>query len=631
MFAGLITIAPGTEPQDFAEPAALSAALAPYHRPDREGCWQQGPALLLAQRQFNAPQSRDPELPLRCGQTGVVLAFWGRLDNREQLAAALALDRQRLASLADSELVLATWQRWGEALPLHLVGDFALAVVDAARRRVFLARDAVGIKPLYYRHDASVFAFASSAAALRTLRGLPLTPDPEWMAQYLLHLSNSPERSGYRELHKLPPGHSLSVDAEGRATLSRWHHWRDDAPDAHARDPRWVEQYRAQLEEAIRCRMPSDYPLGTENSGGIDSATVTAYLARFLGDPGDRLHSFAFALCEQEPAYILETSQAAGVRHNYVITARSDEAETPDQVLERTLRVLGLPEEHSNGSGHTPFYREAQARGIRTLYSGFGGDEVVTNPASHVRLELLDAGRYEQLQELLPGNALTRRLRVAKMLLTSRKSPAYNPDFWLAWNERWPHQPLRAEVVAAYGLREAYFATAIYDAPYRRTNDFILQHLLQQAFIPARLESCTLAAASWGIEYRWPLWDARLVQQYLSTPSIEKRGPGRMGRYLHRRAIDGVVPQRVAWKPSKDMGAPSSSSHLGLATEASARRHQALLHDLHPALVDLVDVARLRAQLGISFAQGSAGALIGQHFTALHMLNRWLHGHAGPA
>lgn len=629
MFAGLITIAPGPVPRDFADPAVLGAALAPYHRPDREGLWQEGPALLLAQRCFNAPQSRDGQLPLRCGETGVALAFWGRLDNREDLAEALAIDRQRLAGLTDSELVLAAWRRWGEALPEQLVGDFALAVVDAARRRLFLARDALGVKPLYYRHDSSVFAFASSAAALRTLRGLPLTPDPEWMAQYLLRLSMSHDRTGYRELRKLPAGHSLSLDADGRATLRRWHQWRDDCPDALERDPRWVEQYRERLEEAIRCRMPSDYPLGTENSGGIDSATVTAYLARFLGQPGDRLHSFAFALCEQEPAYILETSQAANIRHNYIITSRSGEAERSDETQERTLRVLGYPEEHGNGSGHTPFYREAQARGIRTMYSGFGGDEVVTHPAAHVRLELLDAGRYEQLQALWPGNALMRRLRVAKMVLKPRSNPSHNPDFWRAWNQRWPQQPLRAEVVAEYGLREAYFATAVYDAPYRRTNDFILKHLLRQAFIPTRLENCTLAAASWGIEYRWPLWDTRLVQQYLSTPSIEKRGPADMGRYLHRRAIDGVVPSRVAWKPRKDMGYGALLTMGGALPEATIRRHQALLHDLHPALVALVDGSRLQAQLTALAAGSAIDAFVNRQFGALHSLNAWLRGQAG--
>ncbi|WP_162932360.1 asparagine synthase-related protein [Solimonas sp. K1W22B-7] len=624
MFAGLMCPGTGTSPLQFAEPGRLGAALAPYHRPDREGLWCEGPALLLAQRVFNAAASRDEVLPLRCAESGAVVAFWGRLDNRGELAQALGLQPAQLGPMLDSALVLQAWRRWGDALPEHLAGDFAIAVVDPRRRRLLLVRDAMGIKPLYYRDDAGALAFATSAAALKTLRGMALTPDRRWMAEYVLWLSPSEERTGYREIRKLPPGHLMILEAGARPLLRRWHHWRDDSPDAVIRDSRWVDAYRARLEEAIRCRMPSEYPLGTENSGGIDSATVTSYLARFLDDPGDRLHGFALLLYEEEQAFILETSQAAGIRHNYVATSRNESEEQREALRLRTLRVIGYPEENANGSGHTPFYREAQARGIRTLYSGFGGDEVVSNPAAHVRLEMLDAGRYETLQDMLPGNALTRRLRVARMLLKRRGKPSHDPVSWRARNLRWSQQPLRREVVEEFGLRDAWFATAVHDAPYRRTNDFILQYLLRQPYIGQRFESCTLSAASWGIEYRWPLWDARLVQQYLSTPSIEKRGPRQMGRYLHRRAIDGVVPERVAWKPSKDMGRFIQWPD-GPALSGSQIR--ALAGNLHPAVAELVDPSCLLrwvdGQPSGNLAP-AAGFAVRRYLGTLLWLNAWL-------
>ena len=120
---------------------------------------------------------------------------------------------------------------------------------------------------------------------------------------------------------KLPPGHLLTVDGEGRREPGRYHRWRDDAPAARRRDPQWVEAYREALEESTRCRMASDYPLGTENSGGIDSASVTAYLARMPGEPGDRLHCFGLALNEEEPSFILKTSQHANIVHNHLIGA----------------------------------------------------------------------------------------------------------------------------------------------------------------------------------------------------------------------------------------------------------------------------------------------------------------------
>ena len=104
------------------------------------------------------------------------------------------------------------------------------------------------------------------------------------------------------------------------------------------------------------------------------------------------------------------------------------------------------------------------------------------------------------------------------------------------------------------GLHEVYRDETRHDTPYRRVNDWIVNGLLQMPYVPTRLENCTLVAASYGVDYRCLLWNVRLIQQYLSTPSIEKVGPDGIGRYLHQRAINGTVPHQVAWMPSKDMG-----------------------------------------------------------------------------
>ncbi|MEI6335872.1 MAG: asparagine synthase-related protein [Methylococcaceae bacterium] len=595
MFAGLLSLNPSRCPASAQAKTLWGAALSPYHQPDQQGFWQQGPVCLLEQRVFNAPANRDAQVPLCCPYTGVALAFWGRLDNRDQLAAALREVGDAAAS--DAQLVLAAWRRWGEALPEHLLGDFVLAVMDAERRRVFLARDPLGVKPLYYQLNPDGLAFATSVAALRVLSPNPLMPDSTWMARYLLGMSMSDQQTGYRDLVKLPPGHCLTVSLDSPPQLRRWHHWRDDAPSAFRRDPQWVEAYRAVLEESIRCRMGSDFPLGTENSGGLDSATITAYLAHFMGIPGERLHSFGFALGEQEPAFILETSQALNITHNYIITACSAIDDT-DERIDRALRILGYPEEHGSGSGHTLFYRECELRGIRTLFSGYGGDEVVTNPGRHLRWELLDQHQYQALWDIVPGNPLTRSLRVLKAATLGRNKPAYNARFLAAWQVRWPHQLLQLEWVQRLDLHTEYMEGARYDAPYRKINDFILQKLLKMPYVATRLENCTLMAASYGIDYRWPLWDVRLVQQYLSTPGIEKVGPKGIGRYLHRRAIDKVVPKRVAWKPSKNMGYGQLLQDFKgaglIALVQEARQWEA---DLHPDLSDLIDRPKLRLQL----------------------------------
>ena len=627
MFLGLFATSPNTAlPPALAQHRLQLPAVFPTA--DGDGTYTAHGLKLYDHRRFDTWRDQDAEVPLVCPHTGAVLAFWGRLDNRDDLIAALNTSQATTSSATDATLVLAAWHQWGEMLPEHLIGDFALALFDPAQQGLLLVRDPLGVKPLYVSEQDGVLALANSVSALRTLPGWHLTPDTDWMARYMIGQSKSDTATGYREIHKVPPGQAEWWQRGQAPRQWTYHQWRDDAPWADRRDPVWVERYRSVLEESIRCRMHSDHPLGTENSGGIDSATITAYLAHFLGTPGDRLHSFGFALCEQEPAYILETSQACQITHNYLITAHGAFDDT-ELRINQALAVLGYPEEHGNGSGHIPFYRECQQRGIRTLFSGFGGDEVVTNPGHLLRYELLDRHAYANLWNILPGDPLRRSLRLGKALTLGRRSPKYRPTFLAAWRERWPHHLLRHEIVDRLDLHQEYMETARYDAPYRRINSFILDGLMPMPYIAARLDNCTLMGASYGIDYRWPLWDVRLVQQYLSTPSIEKVGPRGMGRYLHRRAIDAVVPKRVAWKPSKDMGYGQLHKAQNQRLQILATDTEHWLADLAPALVDLIDQNKLQRQLqqlkqGAGERDQALGFVFTQQIARLHQLHRWL-------
>ena len=627
MFAGLLSLDPSRPAEAVLDTDAWRATLRPFFVPDLEGSWTMGPALLVQTRVFNGPATRDGHVPLKCPKTGVGLAFWGRLDNRPALVHLLAGPEGMTSDATDGELVLAAWRRWGEDLPQHLVGDFALAVADPERSRIFLARDAIGVKPLYYAVLGDLVAFATSAAALRELPGKPLTPSDEWMARYLLHLSASREVTAFDEVLKVIPGHSVVIDRDGPATQRRWHEWRDDAPAASRRDGRWVDAYRQTLEEAIRCRMTSDSPLGTENSGGLDSATITAYLARFLPEPRDRLHAFGFAMGAEEPALILAVATSARIHHSHVFMGERT-IDSSEEHVERDLRVLGLPLEHANASSHQPFYEECALHGIRTLFSGFGGDEAVTHHAIHLHSELVDQRRYLALWRLLRGTAWSRSVRFGKEMTVGRRRSLVDATVADALADRWPHVPLRAEVVERHGLFTSYMDAARAGSGHRRLNDHLLQQLLPNAYIPTRLENCTLLAGSYGVEYRWPLWDVRLIQQYLSTPTIEKRGPEDLGRYLHRRAVTGVVPPEVAWRRGKviDFSRLMAELRTQGVTLAVARMRE-IESRLHPRLDALVDREQLRSRRHRAEAGSTdevSADMFRQTVRQLTWLNEWL-------
>lgn len=575
-------------------------------------------AALYERRRFVNAQNRDLEMPRRCIQSGAWISFWGRLDNRADLARALGLAGVG-DETTDAALVVAAWAKFGRDLPAQLIGDFALAVIDDARRQVFLARDPMGSKPLYYRYDSGVFAFASTASALK-LAGLPLTPDSGWIARYLwAGLSKHVERTAYSELRKLPGGHTLFLEGDGTPRVERWHHWRDDAPFATRRDPAHVHAYRAMLEESVTCRLTSDYPVGVETTGGIDSSIAVALAARTIGNTGDRLRTFGFANFQDEPDLILATSQAYRIEHNYLATGYSvSEAESA-----RVLAAIGYPAEHGNAEFHVPFYREAALHGVRSLISGFGGDEVVSNQASHAPIEMQRAGAYRQLLEMQRGNALVRAARLAKRILLPPRPRTHNPAYLADWRQRWPHCPLKNSAIEEYSIETEYFRSARYDGPYERVNDFILGHHLGLMESSTRLENCTLAAAAWGIDYRWPLWDARLVQLYLSTPTIEKFGPGGIGRYLHRCAIDGIVPAKVAWRPTKSMGSPVGR-HLDPRDLADWGRR--LREKMPSGVAAVIDPDKLDRLIG-----GLEGApdfeyraLCKRTFASMSSISRWL-------
>lgn len=605
-------------------PPAIIRKLTPYAPTDRSGAHGNGPILLVQCVRWNTAASRLEPAPLHDPQTGISLASWARIDNREELAGDLDIPGPQAAGSSDSELILRAYLKWGEDCVSHLLGDFVFALHDPGKGKVFCGRDHLGVRPFYYYLSPERFVCATTLNALLDLEGVPGEIEEQWLADYLLHLSMSFDRTPYRGLLKLPPGHCLAITGETQRL--RQYFDLSEVPELRLRDSReYVEAYREQLEAAVKCRVATDYPLGSEMSGGLDSSTVTAYAARFFEQPLSRFHAFGFALQELDPEYIRAVSQELGLLQTHVLFSRDyqEEDRTP-----RALEILGYPVEHGVSVGHEPFYRLAETLGVRTLLSGFGGDEFATTLHGYlVPLELITRHRYLELYRRLPGNALTRLLRLIKLGLKRIRTdnfvrPEYNPDFHKAFTESWEQQIVRREWVERFNLQERHFDVARFDAGYTDLKKFTLEKRWMP-FIPTRMENCTLMAAARRIEYRWPLLDVRLVRLFMSFPAEEHFYRG-MGRYLHRRTVQGMVPDLVTWKNSKDMGAI-----IGFDQGAAAGAPLLAVDKLHPSLVELVDVAKLSGRIAALPAEANNHHLL-QHFQlqrdlrAVRNLDLWL-------
>ena len=574
------------------DPQGVINRLMPYAPPDKSGFLRDDDNSLLVQcLHWNTSRSRLEPAPAYHAESRCAAASWARLDNREELASKLVIAAAELAGMSDTELILHSYLKWGEACVDHLIGDFVFVIHDRKENKIFCGRDHMGVKPLYYFANDDLFVCATNVSALRQVDGVPFDIDERWMAEYLLHLSMSFDRTPYHGIMKLPPAHCLTVTPQ--AVRLRQYFTLSAEPELKLADSSdYVDVYREVLEEAIRCRLNSDYAIGCELSGGIDSSTITAFAARQLPQPATQLHTFGFAFSELEPQYILAVSRKCRLSNTHIVASHQTNRQS---TMQRSLELLGYPMEHGSGPSHEPFFQLAEKLGVRTLLSGFGGDEFGTTIHGYlVPVQMLMQRRYRKLFNTLQGNPLLRLLRLARLEWRRRKTAnftatSHNPGFFQAHQQRWPHHIVRPELVQRYGLEDRYFEDARFDAGYTDLKKFTLEKRWMP-FVPTRMENCTLMAAGRRIDYRWPLLDVRLVRLFLSIPSEENFHRG-MGRYLHRRAIDGVVPDLVAWKPGKDMGAL-----IGPTQDETEQLLQLDLAALHPAVAERLDMDKLRHQ-----------------------------------
>lgn len=607
------------------DPQKIINRLMPCAQPDKSGFLADDNSSLLIQcLHWNTTRSKLEPVPLQHAESGIHAASWARLDNREELGKKLDIAPAELAGICETELILYSYLKWGESCVDHLIGDFVFVILDRKENKVFCGRDHMGVKPLYYYASDDLFVCATNVSALRQEEGMPFEIDERWIAEYLLQLSMSFDRTPYQGIMKLPPAHSLTVTPQ-TARLRQYFTLSAEPELKLAKSSDYVDAYREVLEEAIRCRLDSDYAIGSELSGGIDSSTVTAFAAKFIKEPDKRLHTFGSTLFELEKQLIMEVCREARVANNHIFTTLATDSNVSRQ---RSMALLGYPVEHGMSTAHEIIYQHGEQLGIRTLLSGFGGDEFCTTIHGYmVPMALAVESRYLELFRILPGNPFFRFLRLLKMEWRRRKAANFTTSaplgFLDEYKARWPHRIVREELADKYSLKERFFDAARFDEGYTDLKKFTLEKRWQP-FVPTRMENCTLMASGRRIEYRWPLLDIRLVSLFLSIPAKENYYRG-MGRYLHRRAIDGVVPGSVTWKQSKDMGALASEqpwdNHLLLDVDVAG---------LHPTLTACMDAERLlqqveRFQMLMKNTVDDEVFQIRKNMRAVKELNDWLY------
>jgi asparagine synthase (glutamine-hydrolysing) len=539
-------------------PARLLRAMAgrlTHRGPDDEGVHAEGP-IGLASRRLSIIDLDTGRQPIANEDGSVHVVLNGEIYNFVELRAALEGRGHRFATRTDTEVIVHLWEDHGPGLLDHLRGMFGLAVWDARRRALLLARDRLGEKPLFYAHrPGRSLAFASELKALLVDPDLDPRLDTAALDQYLSLLYVPAPATIFREVRKLPAGHYLLATARGVEVRE---YWDVPLPPAGEEDRLDPARLRAALDDAVRIQLRSDVPLGAFLSGGIDSTTVVAAMARHVG-PGVVTCSVGFAdEGYSELPYAERAAAAVGGRHR----ARLVPAPTP-ALLDRLAWHLDEP--FGDSSAVPTFAVSALAREqVTVALSGDGGDELFGGYRRHAVEGWEHALRRwvngaapavaraaTRLPAGLPGrNALARLAAPADLACAAKfqvgggapglKARIYSGD-------------LRRALAAADPLApftDAYARAAGAD-PLNRILYVDLKTYLPDDIL-VKVDRMSMAHS---LEVRAPFLDHRLVEMVARLPGRVKV-PGDATKPLLRALLEGCVP-RAAWdRPKHGFTAP---------------------------------------------------------------------------
>jgi asparagine synthase (glutamine-hydrolysing) len=541
------------------------------HRgPDEAGLYL-GKGVGLGHRRLSIIDLRHGQQPMVDEAVGLVLVYNGELYNFEKIRVELEAAGMAFATRSDTEVLLRAWQHWGEGCLQRLRGMFAFAVWDVRASRIFLARDHVGVKPLYYGFTrAGDLVFASELKGLLAHPEVERTLDPQALEDYLA-LGYVPDpKCIYRGIFKLPPGHWLSWRAGESAPVAR-RYW--DVPFAlqGSSVQAAVMQLRGLLDESVSSQMVSDVPLGAFLSGGVDSSAVVASMCRAKHGA---VNTCAIGF---DHAAFDETAHARRVAEHLGTTHFEERVDADDHDLLDTL--AGIYDEPFADSSALPTYRvcELARRHVTVALSGDGGDENFAGYRRY-RLHAWESGLRADLPMAVRGpvfgllGKLYPKADWAPRLLRAKTTfQALARDDVAAYYHSVSTTPaaLRAELYSPAFKRELqdYTALSVFrahaaNAPTEHPLS-LAQYLDFKTWLPGDiLTKVDRASMAHSLEVRVPVLDHKLVEWASSLPPDFKLRHGE-GKYVFKKALEQDLPHEVLYRTKMGFSVPLAAWFRG--------------------------------------------------------------------
>ena len=566
----------------------LLAAL-PRHEADTEGKWS-GPSVSLGWRGRSPGQGDVVQSPCFDGASRLAVTASVRLDGRAALCEELGLRRPDRERLSDSALILKSYVRWGPACPEHLVGDYAFALWDANREVLFCVRDHIGARPFYYALAGERLVFASDMNAVLASPGVSGELDEAAVATRLTYGARSlGERTCYRAVRRLLPGHALCVE-RGGARTRRW--WRPEEvrPLPATSDGDLAEACLMILSEAVRDRVRDVHPVGVHLSGGLDSSAVAALAGRELrrrGHPPPTAFSWhpppTRRVAADEPEYraIEAMRRRLGLRVYYRPPTARD--------VVAFLRRDGMRYDEGTLVHEEVVQRAAAEQGVKVLLSGWGGDEGISFNGRGYYRQLLRSREVIRLWRELRERSARPLAVLGKQAVLSLVSPGVRRAARRLRQGRWT---LRENVTFIHpGFARRVCLLPARRPPHGGVREMQL-YLLQLGHLSRRMDGWSACGARYGIEYRYPLLDRRVLEFALSLPPEQYRN-AHGNRRLMRRALDLILPPEVCWNPNKSDPARFERLRTAVAEALPVVRGMILGRRVPPRRSGYVDLPRV--------------------------------------
>lgn len=528
--------------------------------PDDEGYYVRGP-VALGMRRLSIVDLANGQQPIRNEDGTVQVILNGEIYNFRELRQMLEGRGHRFTTASDTEVIVHLYEEFGDECVQHLRGMFAFAVWDEPRRRLLIARDRLGIKPLFFGQFDGKLAFASELKALLQLPWVPRDLDWGAVANLFAFLTTPRDQSILSGIRKLEPGHRLVAEAGKPLKISRYWDVRFES-DATRSEGQLVEELRELLDEAVRLRMICDVPFGAFLSGGIDSSAVVATMARLGRQP---VKTFTVGFDERqfsEVDHARVVADAFGTEHHELVLK-------PDVVSVLDDLAWHVDEPFGDSSA-IPTYMVSRlaAEHVKVVLSGDGGDELFGG-YDRYRVE-----ERERRYERIPAVVRSLMGAVGGRMKEGMKGRNFLRHIALEGAERYMDASILFGAEEQQSLFQAPAAERILAAnPWGLARDELARHpghwlsAIQERdlknYLPLDiLTKVDRMSMAHSLEARVPLLDHKLVEFAVTIPPELRLRDGST-KYIFKQAMRGILPDSIIDRPKQGFAVPLASWFRG--------------------------------------------------------------------